>query len=168
MTDTTRHAAISACGIYRYALGRTWDAGKFPLPIIMLNPSTADAEIDDPTIKRCMEFSRREGFGGIWVGNLFAYRATSPADMRSARDPIGPENDTALLELFARARAGDLPVLAAWGVHGEHNGRAARVVSMAAGAGARLVCLGVTKDGHPRHPLYIKGSHPFLPFGVGQ
>jgi hypothetical protein len=131
------------------------------LPIIMLNPSTADAEIDDRTIGRCMHFARRDGFGGIRVLNLFAFRATSPDDMKAASDPIGPENDTHLGELIRRASESNIPILAAWGSHGSHLGRASAVKLVASINGARLICLGQTSDGHPRHPLYIKGDRTF-------
>jgi len=102
MTDLLlqRGAVISPCGLYRYSLTRTWSAA-LPLPFVMLNPSTADADIDDPTIRRCMAFARREHAGGIIVANVFAYRATSPADLWKATDPFGPWNDDTL-ETVAR------------------------------------------------------------------
>ncbi|WP_380873659.1 hypothetical protein ACFB49_42970 [Sphingomonas sp. DBB INV C78] len=163
MTDMfmEKAAEISSCGGYRYSLLRRWDPGAYVQPVIMLNPSTADAEIDDPTIKRCMAFARRENFGGIRVFNLFAYRATSPADMKAVKDPIGPKNDEALAEAFALSAT---PTLVAWGTDGGHLARAAAVCAIAKQAGASLVCLGMTKDGHPRHPLYVKGSQPFVPY----
>lgn len=161
-----KEALISDCGRYRYTLRRQWDPGASHLLVIMLNPSTADAEIDDPTIKRCISFALRERFGGIIVMNLFAFRATSPNDMKAAADPIGPDNDDWLvskLNLFASLNE---PVLVAWGAHGSHLDRAARVVALADLAGSRLVCLGTTAAGHPRHPLYVKGDQPFVAFGA--
>lgn len=88
-----KRASISPCGLYRYSLERWWDTSCYARYYIMLNPSTADAEVDDPTIRRCMGLAKRDRFGGIVVLNLFAFRATSPADMKAAADPVGPEND---------------------------------------------------------------------------
>jgi hypothetical protein len=159
--EVLKSAEISACGRYRYCLVREWDASRYLFSIIMLNPSTADAELDDPTIRRCMAFARREGFGGIRVMNLFAFRATSPDDMKAAADPIGPANDFHLARLLNSAGA---PALAAWGAHGDHLDRARQVRAMAAERNARLVCLGKTAGGHPRHPLYIRGDQPLEEF----
>lgn len=160
-----RGATISDCGQYRYSLTRKWQEGVYSLPIIMLNPSTADADIDDPTIRRCMSFARREGFGGIRVVNLFAFRATSPDDMRAAADPVGPSASEHLDEVLSIAARADLPVLAAWGTQGSFRGRDVSVKLSAKGWGTKMVCLGVTKDGHPRHPLYVAAAQAFVPFG---
>lgn len=154
-------AAISACGQYRYRLTRIWDQDASVLPIVMLNPSTADAEVDDPTIGRCISFAQREGFGGILVVNLFAYRAAAPDDMRAAEDPIGPENNNTLRAVFGEAAGRGSSVLAAWGTNGDFNSRDAEVRSLAQEVGARLVCLGRTGGGHPRHPLYVRGDQVF-------
>lgn len=162
---TASDALISECGQYRYWLARTWDAGTRALPIIMLNPSTADAAIDDPTIRRCVAFAKREGFGGIRVMNLFAFRATSPKDMLAAGNPYGPDNEDHLLQLIVDARNANTPILCAWGAHGIH-GMAKRLQAYAQVNRARLVCLGKTNGGHPRHPLYVKGDQPFEPFGA--
>jgi hypothetical protein len=95
------------------------------------------------------------------VLNLFAFRATDPAHMIAEADPVGPENDIHLREAFEHAR--DIaPVIAAWGVHGVHNGRAEAVRALAEECGVTLMCLGVTKDGHPRHPLYVSASQEFV------
>ena len=105
-------ATISECGLYRYSLTRVWD-DVLPMCIfVMLNPSTADADIDDPTIRRCINFAKREGCGSLMVVNLFAYRATSPADMKAAVDPIGSGNPTTLEETFEYAREHDYRVIA--------------------------------------------------------
>jgi hypothetical protein len=136
----------------------------FLLPFIMLNPSTADASIDDPTIGRCMSFARREGYGGISVVNLFAFRATSPEDMKAADDPFGPEGSEYIERTLNAGAITGVPIVAAWGTHGGYRGRDEAVVLSARGWGANLVCLGTTKEGHPRHPLYVKGDQPFVPF----
>lgn len=157
-----RDALISEDGLYRYWLSRTWDLGGYSLPFIMLNPSVADAEIDDPTIRRCVSFAKRESYGGIIVFNLFALRATQPTEMLRAADPVGPENDATLVEAFEYANRTGKKVVAAWGVHGIYKGRGAEVAERATRAGVNLVCLGTTKDGHPKHPLYIASDQPLV------
>lgn len=117
---------------------------------IGLNPSTADETKDDPTIRRCVGFAKRWGYEGIWMTNLFAYRATDPAVMKAVTDPVGPENNQRLQHYYSRSSL----VIAAWGAHGNHIGRARQVMRMLHG----MHCLGRTKDGHPRHPLYVKGN----------
>lgn len=156
-------ATLSPCGKYRYRLDRFW-SGEHALPFIMLNPSTADASQDDPTIRRCMGFARDRGFGGIIVTNLFAYRATSPNDMRAEHFPVGVFNDDYLTGLMNWAARADVPVVAAWGAHGGFRRRDEQVLSLARFIGCRMVCLGTTAAGHPRHPLYVKGDQPFEPF----
>jgi len=126
----------------------------------MLNPSTADAARDDPTIRRCIGFAAREGHGGVEILNLFAFRATLPADLKAAADPIGADNDRHLDALFATHRE----VLAAWGVHGAFGARAEAVRRMAANRNVTLRCLGRTAAGQPRHPLYVAADSPLLPF----
>ncbi len=178
--ETVKHAALSTCERYRYTLTRHWDPRRPRLGWVMLNPSTADASIDDPTIRRCMGFARRESFGGITVANLFAWRATKPADLLEPRDPFGPANVDALEGLFASHAT----VVAAWGASFANIARSRNsqwgvlnhvggvpdhpkmVRAMAARHGASLVCLGVTGDGSPRHPLYVKGDAPFIPWTV--
>lgn len=160
---TTSDAVLSPCERHRYKLTRTWGLGP-ALPFVMLNPSTADAAKDDPTIRRCISFARDRGFDGIIVANLFSFRATSPADMRAELHPNGPIADVYLHEILCSAAEEDVPVVAAWGVHGSHLNRDQEVVSYAKATGCRMVCLGATKLGAPRHPLYVKGSQPFEPF----
>lgn len=157
MTGVHKDALVSECGAYRYWLKRQWELLRRPLPIIMLNPSTADAEIDDPTIRRCMAFARREGYGGIFVVNLYALRATDPKALATASDPIGPANAHWLSQAISHAAGGD--VLCAWGAHGGDAGR--RVAQLCGGVGK---CLGKTKEGHPRHPLYVRSDQPLEPF----
>lgn len=155
-------AVFSADKTYRYVLTRTWDISLPVAKWIMLNPSTADAMKDDPTIRRCAGFARREGCGGIAVVNLFALRATDPAALRQADDPAGPANDPFIA---IHAGPGDL-VIAAWGAGGTLNGRAAEVGQRLTAAGVRLKCLGVTAAGQPRHPLYVRADAPLLPWLV--
>lgn len=161
--EMTKTAIISPCGRYRYNLTRQWQASCFSLPFVMLNPSTADADLDDPTIRRCMAFARRDGYGGISVFNLFALRATDPAELRKTSDPFGPENRKHLAELAIRAADFRVPIVCAWGTGGWLADTA--LIHLLANSGAELLCLGTTQAGHPKHPLYIKGSQPLEPFG---
>ena len=149
------NAILSPCGRYRYLLQR--GEGRL-LPFVMLNPSTADAEQDDPTIRRCMGFAAREGYDGIEVGNVYAWRATDPRELRSSSNPFG-DNVNVLIGLSARAASNDTPIVCAWGTNviGDH---AARTIELLRHAGARLVCLGKTKAGHPKHPLYLAANTP--------
>lgn len=148
-------AAFSACGRYRYALWRRWGAGP-GVAFIGLNPSTADHEMDDPTIRRCIGFARQWGFGSVSVFNLFAFRATKPDELRLAEAPVGPENDRWLRNAGSVERL----VVAAWGVHGSHRGRDRRARALL----PDLSCLGITQGGHPRHPLYLRSDAPLQPF----
>jgi hypothetical protein len=126
----------------------------------MLNPSTADAERDDPTIRRCVAFSRLWGCGKLQVVNLFAFRATNPRDLRLAEDPVGPENSRYVKEAVEAAG----PVVCAWGVHGGHLDQDLAMLRWLAEVGARPMALAVTKDGHPKHPLYVRSDTQLMPF----
>ncbi|MEM1113083.1 MAG: DUF1643 domain-containing protein [Pseudomonadota bacterium] len=139
-------ARLSRCRRYRYALWRTWDADLPRVLFIGLNPSTADEKTDDPTLRRCMDFARRWGYGGVCTANLFAFRATEPADMLRAADPLGPRNDEWLRRLSAES---ELRV-AAWGNHGGYQGRSGQVAAML----PPLYCLATNRSGEPAHPLY--------------
>lgn len=151
-----RSAVLSPCGAYRYALTRTWDESLPDVVWVMLNPSTADATRDDPTVRRCVAFARAWGRGGVLVVNLFAWRATSPDVLveahRRSVDVVGPDNDSHLLDA---ARGRDL-VVAAWGARGALAGRAARVRELL--RGGPLALLRRTKSGEPEHPLYLPGA----------
>lgn len=144
----TRDAAMSRCGAYRYALWRTWDESRPRVLFVALNPSTADHRSDDPTIRRCLGFARDWGFGSLAVANLFAFRTPEPRLLRLAAAPIGPRNDRWLSRLATDAQL----TIVAWGGQGDFRGRAALVA-------LRLHdchCLGVTRAGAPRHPLYVR------------
>ena len=131
------------------------EAGRLIL-WIGLNPSTADERQLDPTLTRIRSFSRREGFDGFWMANLFALRTPYPKEMMADPDPVGPENDAALLAAAARCER----IVAAWGVSGEFQARAEAVARLL--AGHDLWCLGTTQDGHPRHPLYVAAKQPLV------
>lgn len=145
-----KNAILSDCRKYRFALWRTWDDSKPYAMIIGLNPSTADESLDDPTISRCIDFARSWGYGGLCMANLFAYRATKPAVMLNAQDPVGFENDEWLLRLSKNAGV----VVAAWGNHGSHLGRSKQVTALI----SNLHCLKLNATGEPGHPLYLKGD----------
>ena len=123
---------------------------------IGLNPSTADEQQLDPTLTRIRSFSEREGYDGFLMTNIFGFRATDPKEMLRERDPVGPENDAALLAAALRCDK----VVAAWGAHGIHQDRASAVAQLL--GRHKLWCLGTTKDGHPRHPLYVKSDQPLV------
>lgn len=160
-----KRATLSACGAYRYRLTRYWGPGPL-LPFVMLNPSTADHEVDDPTIRRCMGFANREGLGGIVVANLYAFRATRPEALKQANDPVGPGNRDALAAIAAEATANDLPIVCAWGATGSLFGTDRAAVEQFWRSGVRLACFGVTAHGAPRHPLYVASAEPLVPFPV--
>jgi hypothetical protein len=161
--DVRKDALISECGLYRYKLTRFWGP-EHALPFVMLNPSTADASVDDPTIRRCMGFARREKAGGIIVVNLYGLRATEPAELHKIRDPFGPENRANIHALGKWAFFAGTPIVCAWGAHGWFKSANRDTVHLLKSTGASLVCLGTTKAGEPKHPLYIKGDQPLVPF----
>ena len=144
-------ATFDSARRYRFRLSRVWDPGGTRVNFLMLNPSTADAFELDPTVRRCIGFARAWGAGALGVTNAYALRATDPAELRSAADPVGAGNDEAIV---AAALAADL-VVVAWGVHAVHLGREAAVRALLAGAGISAHYLRLTKDGHPGHPLYL-------------
>ena len=149
--STTSFATYSDCDTYRYALRRTWDDQGRRLAFVMLNPSKATELANDPTVGRCEARAKALGFGAFEVTNLFALRETDPHLMRKHPAPVGPDNDTALV---ATATWADMTI-AAWGVHGVHEDRHAAVTDLFERENLTLHCLGVTKAGHPRHPLYL-------------
>ena len=159
---TRTDAEISPCGTYRYRLERFW-SGEHALPFVMLNPSTADASNDDPTIRRCISFARRENAGGIIVANLFGLRATDPRSLNVVEDAFGPENALHLDRLAGWAFRAGMPIVAAWGA-GSIRGASIKAMTIFKRNGCQVVCLGKTKHGFPRHPLYVRGDQPLEDF----
>lgn len=147
-------AVYSPCERYRYALTRVWDPGRKRLLYIMLNPSKATELANDPTIERCERRARALGYGAFRVCNLFALRETDPARLKRARRPVGSENDSQLREAVQWAD----DVLCAWGVHGAHRDRCTEVSALLYRCDVPALVLGLTRDGHPRHPLYLPYS----------
>jgi hypothetical protein len=164
MCDCIRRGAMIV-GEYRYRLWRVWSEAPC-LGVIMLNPSTADAEQDDPTIRRLCRFARRDGFGGIQVLNLFAYRATDPAVLKEAVDPVGERNDS---HIESVCRSLEM-VVCAWGAHPAARERAFQVqrllLPLRAAWGTQFRCFGLTQGGHPKHPLYVPSSAPLQEFAI--
>lgn len=144
-------ATYAPCECYRYDLTRVWAPEGSRALFIMLNPSTATELRNDPTVERCERRARALGHGAFRVVNIFAFRATDPKVMRAAADPIGPGNDAAIMAGAAWADT----IICAWGTHGAHLGRGEAVEAALRAGGHRLFHLGLTRAGHPRHPLYI-------------
>jgi len=149
-------AVLSDCGRYRYLLRRSWDASKPRALFVMLNPSTADAEIDDPTIRSCTRLCRSWGYGSFEVVNVFAFRATDPKKLAHADDRQGPLNDTHIIAALIRCDV----VICAWGAYPIPIVRHRAIISMIQAQKMDGHCLGRTKKGHPKHPLYIKTGTP--------
>jgi len=155
-------AILSNDGRYRYTLTRQW-SDRAPMVWCMLNPSTADASKDDPTIRRCIGFAVREGWGGIHVVNLMAFRTKDPAECVLVSDPIGWEND-GYLEKAAELTG---KVVCAWGTKAPEKYVRRAVALLAGDCGrASLWCLGTTRNGSPRHPLYVRSCEPLREWKV--
>jgi hypothetical protein len=149
-------ATFSDCGRYRYTLTREWGEGK-TVCFIGLNPSTADAEEDDPTIRRCIGFAKREGGGSLLMLNLFALRSTDPAALLTTPNPVGEPAE----EVGVRAAGADL-IICAWGALPKVlRWRAAEIADGFCGD-RQLLCLGKTMNGSPRHPLYLRADAPLV------
>ncbi len=146
-----KSAVISECGQFRYILRRSWDIGRPGVTFVMLNPSIADAEQDDPTVRKCIGFAERQGFGHLNVVNLFAHRATDPANLKRAGWPRGPECDF----WIDRALGETHNAICAWGTNARGLVRPAEVLELIRKRGLKPVALALTDDGIPRHPLML-------------
>jgi hypothetical protein len=159
-----RTATISNCERFRYSLGRRWGSG-FPLLFVMLNPSIADAEVDDATIRRCISFATAHSFAAIEVVNLFAFRATKPRDLALAGWLPGPDNDYHIGVSVIAAGA----VCVAWGAHAAHHRvdeRVQHVLPLIRKLGHQPQCLRITRSGHPQHPLMLPSNCRLQPFDM--
>lgn len=162
-------AKLSSCGLYRYELRRRWGSGR-PMAFIGLNPSTADATEDDPTIRRCVGFAKREGCDELVMLNLYAARETDPIELthvvfgsrRVRHSACGPDNNHAIAAVLVELQNRNGVLVAAWGATDAalHRDRV-EVVRKLVGA-VPLMCFGTTKDGSPRHPLYLRGDAPLV------
>ena len=148
-------AEFSPCRRYRYTLWREWICGSGYAQFICLNPSTATDTEDDPTVRRCINFSKSWGYAGFCMTNLFAYRSTQPDYMKAADDPIGNENDLHLINVARDAAV----IVAAWGTHGSFMNRDVHVINLI----KNLHYLRLTQGGHPQHPLYLPSTLKPLP-----
>ena len=156
MLFINKTANFSSCRKYRYSLSRIWDKQKKFVLFIGLNPSTADEEVDDPTIRRCSGYAQKWGYGGFIMVNLFAYRTTLPSNLKKVKYPVGRDNDKYIVKLSKKA---DITV-AAWGNNGNLYGRDKQVLSLV----PNLMCLKVNKSGQPAHPLYLKKDFKLTKF----
>lgn len=154
-----RSAVISPCGQYRYRLWRKWgESQRRPLLWVMLNPSTADGQVDDRTICRCIDFSKRFGYGSMWVGNMYGYRSTDPAVLArlDLLKGYGPHNARHLAEMAAESDR----IVVAWGSHLMAAGESERFTRKILAHPGGLWCLGTSRAGAPRHPLYLAKDTP--------
>lgn len=142
-------AMFSECGKYRYTLSRRWLTGEGTVLFVLLNPSTADQVRNDPTVERCERRARRMGFNEMIVANLFAFRSTKPKYMLAAEDPVGPENDKAIVD----AAWASHKIVCGWGEHGRHLGRSEAVRKLL--SSFELTALKVNESGEPCHPLSL-------------
>lgn len=155
-------ATFSPCGTYRYELRRAWNGGLPAAVFIGLNPSTADAVRDDNTCRREIDFAARLGCGAYLKLNIFAIRSTQPQLVYAHGDPVGPDNDAAIERVLKSHREARLVL--AWGAHGAFRGRGDRVAEMAMDLHGNPECFGLTREGHPRHPLYLPKSCELTPW----
>lgn len=158
--DAASEAVYSPCLRYRYALTRVWHPNGPKVTFVMLNPSTATEFQNDPTVERCERRARALGYGAFRVSNIFAFRATDPKVMRAEPDPIGPDNDAAIVEAALWADA----TICAWGTHGAHLGRGTHVAALLRQIRQPLLHLGLTQAGDPRHPLYVSYAQAPIPW----
>jgi hypothetical protein len=150
-------AQYSDCMAYRYTLQRSWRSHHNKrLVFIMLNPSTATEEQNDPTVARCQKRAMSGEYGAFAVLNLFAFRATDPADMKRAKNPVGGhENTRVLQDVLSCVQQGMSDVICGWGLHGKYLGRNDEVLKWFLHYDVTPMALKITKDGHPYHPLYV-------------
>lgn len=150
---TPSGAVFSDCRQYRYSLWRRWAPGTM-VAFVGLNPSTADETANDPTVRRCIGFAKDWGYSGLIMLNLFGYRATDPAVMKSIADPVGPMD----YQPYASAAEHCDCVVTAWGYHGGHIDRGSKVLRVLKTVFPRVCHLGLTKQGFPKHPLYLRAN----------
>jgi hypothetical protein len=151
-----RGARLDRSGRYRYRLWRIWAPEHARVAFVGLNPSTADATVDDPTLRRCMGFARAWGFGGLELVNLYGFRATRPRDLWAASERVGPQNARHHRAVFRACRE----VVVCWGRHGDKEGQGSALLSWLYRKGHTPMCLGLNADGTPKHPLYIPNGTP--------
>lgn len=154
-----RGADFSGGGIWRYRLWRIWNKTLPVLIFVMLNPSIANEDQNDPTVERCERRARRLGFGGVVVYNVFAFVSTDPDALKLTLDPVGPMNNIHLDNMHALYPC--RVVVCAWG---KHAGKRGQDVAALLSKHSALHCLKLNKDGSPQHPLYLRNDAPLIPF----
>lgn len=165
LANCRRGAIVSACGSFRYHLHRSWKDGVPWLLFVMLNPSTADASVDDATVRRCVAFALAHGFGGIEIVNLFAFRSSSPAALKFAGYPVGPDNDFWLAGAAEAAKATGSSICLAYGANVAGLERPQVVLPLLRREGPEVLhCLRITRSGYPQHPLYLPASCRLMQF----
>lgn len=157
-------AVISPDKRYRYQLTREWTAGP-KVVFVMLNPSTADADVDDPTIRRCIGLARGWGFGGLVVVNLFAFRASKPKELKRVIDPVGPDNWKYLEMTCRQATTNRSPVICAWGANGGFKSQDSKFLNRCMEWQVELKALRLTANGDPWHPLYVPNNLQLVSYG---
>lgn len=159
-TEPMAGAIFDSGEVYRYALWRTWDTNKPSMMFLLLNPSTATAEIMDPTMTRCMGFAMRWGYGKMVVANIFALRSTDPKMLYLHSDPIGPDNNKHIVEMVQKANR----VVVGWGNHGTFKSRGKAVLKLIS-PHTDIYCFGLTEKKQPRHPLYLPNNADLIKIG---
>lgn len=154
MFESTSAATFSPCRRYRYTLTRQWNGRGTRCVFVMLNPSTADESVNDRTVAKCIQYARTWGHGSLLALNIFAWRSTDPSVLKDVEDPIGPDNDAAIM---AGVRGAGV-VLCAWGKHGGFRGRGSEVLASLRAAGVTPRALSLNNDGSPAHPLYLPSA----------
>lgn len=160
MSEIHKGAIISPCGLFRYRLWRRWGGEGAPLLFVMLNPSTADGTLDDATVRRCIRFAQDHGYPAMEIVNLFAFRSSSPSELRAAGWLIGPANDAHILEAAIGAGA----VCVAWGSNVAGLERPGLVLAALRKVRREIYCLHITRSGYPQHPLMLPASRRLTPF----
>lgn len=151
-----KRAILSADRKYRYVLTRIWDETKPTVVFIGLNPSTADEEVDDKTIRKCIGYAKRWGYGKLIMVNLFAFRSTDPYMLKKVEDPVGPDNDSYIQKCVSESNL----VIACWGNDGKLLNRDKVLMDSL----PNLVCLKRNKNGTPHHPLYLSKDITPMPY----
>ena len=157
MKYISAYCNFSKSKLYRYSLKRAWETdANNQILFIGLNPSTADNQRDDPTIRRCVKFANYWGFNSLEVVNLFAFRATDPMDLFNEESPIGPYNDFWIKRAYKRSTL----AVACWGSAGVHKDRSTEVTKYL----KNLFCIRRNKDNSPSHPLYLNSKLSPIPY----
>jgi hypothetical protein len=157
-TEISKYAMLSPCLQYRFALSRAWKPNARVIGFILLNPSTADDKIDDPTVKKLIDFAKYNGFGGFLLANIFSLRSPDPKSLRAHRDPIGPSNDYWIQQVIRWSEQ----VICGWGNHGTYRQRGKEVKLLI--PRAKRFVFGFNNGGQPTHPLYLSPTKRFLPW----